>query len=100
MSKKSNKTSHVLNLLTNRTGLNIEDLEQNTSSDAEDIKNRNLIVPEISVEIQAEATEIKTEQAVEKPVTEKKEVTISDKIRIQLEAIEIQEAAAKAEKEA
>jgi len=99
MSKKSNKTSHVLNLLTNRTGLNIEDLEQNTSSDAEDIKNRNLIVPEISVEIQAEATEIKTEQAVEKPVTEKKEITISDKIRIQLEALEVQDAVAKAEKE-
>lgn len=99
MSKKSNKTSHVLNLLTNRTGLNIEDLEQNTSSDAEDIKNRNLIVPESPVEIQAEATEIKTEQAVEKPVTEKKEITISDKIRIQLEALEVQDAVAKAEKE-
>jgi hypothetical protein len=29
MAKKSNKTSHVLNLLTNRTGLSADDLETN-----------------------------------------------------------------------
>jgi len=96
MSKKSNKTSHVLNLLTNRTGLTTEELGQNTSPEAEDHHNRPFIAPKGLVEMQTGASGIIAEQMVEKPAAEKKEVTISDRIRVQLEALEIQEAAARA----
>jgi len=96
MSRKSNKTSHVLNLLTNRTGLTTEELEQNASPGAEEHQNRTFALPKSSVEIHAEASAAGTESFIERPVMEKKEVSISDRIRLQLEALESQEAAARA----
>ena len=69
MSKKSNKTSHVLNILTNRTGLSSEKLERSHFIDAEEFEQSILIVPEGAVEIQAETIEIKTDQLVEKLMT-------------------------------
>ena len=69
MSKKSNKTSHVLNLLTNRTGLNPEKLEQGALSEVGELDQGILILPEGAVEIQADTIEIKTEKVVETLVT-------------------------------
>jgi len=100
MSKKSNKTSHVLNLLTNRTGLPIEKLEQCTLPDAGELEKDILILSEGSVEINAETIEIKTKQTNschevpepdKKQISKQVDISLSDKIRMQLEFLELQE---------
>jgi len=105
MSKKSNKTSHVLNLLTNRTGLSVEELEQSTLPETEEDLQNIVIIPENPIEILAETIEIKTEKVMKTQtvgIIDIEEngiaIDISDKIRIKLEALEIQEAEARERK--
>jgi len=99
MAKKSNKTSHVLNLITNRTGISTDDLEQ------------PLIPPEqINTEAPAErAVEAPVEKIVEIPIERASETSVkrrinvadisgditmavSEQIRASLELVEIEEA--------
>ena len=75
MPKKSNKTSHVLNLLTNRTGLSADDLEH------------SVLPQEVFVKKQIEK---QIEKQVEKPKTA---IGVSERIRLNLEKIERKERA-------
>ena len=77
MTKKTNKTSHVLNLLTNRIGLTPEELEQRA-------------VPEKTREKERERTPIRLQTPVDRPA---KNITlsISEQIRANLEKVEKKE---------
>jgi len=82
MAKKSNKTSHVLNLLTNRTGLSVDDLEQTVLPKEKSVRKQ----PEISAEKPAAEKPTITEAHAEAPVKAVQDV--SERIRINLEKIE------------
>ena len=97
MAKKSNKTSHVLNLLTNRTGLSSEVLEQSVFHEKAEM---------LPIEMSAE---IPVDRPVDRPAEKKRELpqerpsvkvarNVSDLIRLNLEKFEIEEKARLSEK--
>jgi len=120
MSKKSNKTSHVLNLLTNRTGIPTAELENsisleleenvntqaeqavenNVSSQIEQILENNVSNGEQAVNKQVEqVVNERVEFEIEKAISEKIADTVAEQIRINLEK-EVAAAEAKAWKAA
>lgn len=93
MSKKSNKTSHVINLITNRTGLSAEELEQVVSPSRDQIYYES--PPEVERIIEAPA-----ERLIPAPSKRRLNVSeisgdiseaVSAQIRASLEIVEIQE---------
>jgi len=73
MARKTNKTSHVINLLTNRTGLTVDDIDQ-TEKPKEKVV-RKQVVPS-------------AEESVEEIIYEPAAIDVSEMIRINLERIE------------
>jgi len=101
MAKKSNMTSHVLNLLTNRTGLTVDDLESSVSPKEKNAK-KQFEATDIKPTEDSAAVEIThvEQEYVEKEYVEERHVerapvkiavNLSEKIRINLEKIEMLE---------
>lgn len=78
MAKKSNKTSHVLNLLTNRTGLSVDDLEQSVLPKEQAVKKPADAAPVAAAHV---ATRVETPTAASVS-------SVSEMIRINLERVE------------
>ena len=115
MYKKSNKTSHVLNLITNRTGISPEELEQNTISSQEERPAETLVrvqterIVEVPVERIIEVpveriVEVPVERIVEAPAKKRVNVAnlsgdvaaaVSEQIRASLEIIENEQSKAR-----
>ena len=86
MAKKSNKTSHVLNLITNRTGLPAEKLEQNILREKTPVEKTIETQPEIRKDPIGERHTVKIARSV------------SEQIRVNLEKTEREEFARLSEK--
>jgi len=108
MAKKSNMTSHVLNLLTNRTGLTVDDLESSVTpkekltkkqveAPIEKLPDEGVLIERGQVEeVQVEDVQVKEEQAERvqvEMVPIKTVINLSEKIRANLEKIEMLERA-------
>lgn len=108
MSRKSNKTSHVLNLITNRTGISTEELEHNTSPSTEQFFPGFPVAatPERAISAPSEkAAPAPIEKIAPLPAKRRLNVTeisgdiaeaVSSQIRSSLEIVEIQESKARA----